>query len=150
MKNCRIRLARIFHELLLRDCGDGCATGQPQGVGSEAYLNGTSQEPTLEDARKDGQIRGRSKPFMKYPGENPQQSPLPLQFLFFVSWCTWWCKLTDGNQVEITKGAQVEDKLTIRLSAWFPAGTVASFPPTDPQGVAGAQEKPLLLPLLPG
>jgi hypothetical protein len=29
-----------------------------QGVGSEAYLNGTSQEPTPEDARKDGHIRG--------------------------------------------------------------------------------------------
>jgi hypothetical protein len=35
--------------------------GQPQGVGSEAYLNGTSQEPTPEDARKDIHIRGRSK-----------------------------------------------------------------------------------------
>ena len=43
--------------------------GQPQGVGPEAYLNGTSQgEPVLseaegtpEDARKDGHIRGRSK-----------------------------------------------------------------------------------------
>jgi hypothetical protein len=34
---------------------------QPQGVGSEAYLNGTSQGLTLEDARKDGHIRGRSK-----------------------------------------------------------------------------------------
>ena len=32
-----------------------------QGVGFEAYLNGTSQEPTPEDARKDGHIRGRSK-----------------------------------------------------------------------------------------
>ena len=42
--------------------------GQPQGVGSEAYLNGTSQGPTLEDARKDGHIRGRSRSFMKYPG----------------------------------------------------------------------------------
>jgi hypothetical protein len=42
--------------------------GQPQGVGSEAYLDGTSQEPTPEDARKDGHIRGRSKRFMKYPG----------------------------------------------------------------------------------
>jgi len=42
--------------------------GQPQGVGSEAYLNGTSQGPTPEDARKDGQIGGRSKSFMKYPG----------------------------------------------------------------------------------
>ena len=35
--------------------------GQPQGVGSEAYLNSTSQGPTPEDARKDGHIRGRSK-----------------------------------------------------------------------------------------
>jgi hypothetical protein len=61
-------LARMFHELMSRDCEDGCATGQPQGVGSEAYLNGTSQGPTPEDARKDGQIRGRSKRFMEYPG----------------------------------------------------------------------------------
>jgi len=42
--------------------------GQPQGVGSEAYLNGTSQGPTPEDARKDGRIRGRSRRFMKHPG----------------------------------------------------------------------------------
>ena len=61
-------LARMFHELLSRDHEDGRATWQPQGVGSEAYLNGTSQEPTLKDARKDGHIRGRSKSFMKYPG----------------------------------------------------------------------------------
>jgi len=61
-------LARIFHELLSRDHEDGCATWQPQGVGSEAYLNGTSQGPTPEDAGKDGHIRGRSKLFMKYPG----------------------------------------------------------------------------------
>ena len=54
-------LARIFHELLSREREDGRATWQSQGVGSEAYLNGTSQGPTLEDARKDGQIRGRSK-----------------------------------------------------------------------------------------
>ncbi len=54
-------LARIFYELLSRDREDGRATGKPQGVGSEAYLNGTSQEPTPEDARKDGHIRGRSK-----------------------------------------------------------------------------------------
>jgi len=54
-------LARIFHELLSRDREDGRATGQPQGFGSEAYLNGTSQGPTPEDARKDGHIRGRSK-----------------------------------------------------------------------------------------
>ena len=34
---------------------------QPQGVGPEAYLIGTSQGPTSEDVRKDGHIRGRSK-----------------------------------------------------------------------------------------
>jgi len=39
-----------------------------QGVGPEAYLNGTSQGPTPEDARKDDHIRGRSKLVMKYPG----------------------------------------------------------------------------------
>jgi hypothetical protein len=56
-----LSLARIFHELLSRDHEDGCATWQPQGVGSEAYLSGTSQGPTPEDARKDDHIRGRSK-----------------------------------------------------------------------------------------
>jgi hypothetical protein len=54
-------IARIFYELLSRDHEDGRATWQPQGVGSEAYLDGTSQGPTPEDARKDGRIRGRSK-----------------------------------------------------------------------------------------
>jgi hypothetical protein len=38
------------------------------GIGSEAYLNGTSQEPTTEDAREDGHIQGRSKQFMKHSG----------------------------------------------------------------------------------
>ncbi|MBW2721744.1 MAG: hypothetical protein JRC67_05910 [Deltaproteobacteria bacterium] len=47
---CQKPLARIFR-----------ATWQPQGVGSEAYQNGTSQGPTPEDARKDGHIRGRSR-----------------------------------------------------------------------------------------
>ena len=61
-------LARIFHELLSRDRGDGRATWEQQGVGSEAYLNGTSQEPTSEDPRKNGHIRGRSRCFMKCPG----------------------------------------------------------------------------------
>ena len=61
-------LARIFHELLWRDHKDGRATGHPQGVGPEAYLNGTSQGSTPEDARKDGHIRDRSKQCMKYPG----------------------------------------------------------------------------------
>ncbi len=63
-------LARMFHELMSRDREDGRATGQPQGVGSEAYLNGTSQDPTSEDARKDGHIRGRSSHLVKYPGSS--------------------------------------------------------------------------------
>ena len=58
----------MFYELLSRDRGEGCATGQPQGVGSEAYLNSTSQDPTPEDARKDNLIRGRSRRLVKYPG----------------------------------------------------------------------------------
>ncbi|MDH3962905.1 MAG: hypothetical protein OEV25_05760 [Deltaproteobacteria bacterium] len=38
-KSIRLQLlTRIFHELLSRDREDGRATGQPQGVGSEAYL----------------------------------------------------------------------------------------------------------------
>jgi hypothetical protein len=65
VETCRdsliMKAARIFHELLSRDHEDGRATWQPQGVGSEAYLNGTSQGPTPEDARKDIHIRGRSK-----------------------------------------------------------------------------------------
>ena len=54
-------LAWIFHELLSRGREDRRATWQPQGVGSEVYLNGTSQEPKPEDTRKDGHIRGRSR-----------------------------------------------------------------------------------------
>ena len=61
----------MFHELPSRDREDERATGQPQGVGSEAYLNGTSQGPTPEDARKDGHIRGLSRLFMKHPGLIP-------------------------------------------------------------------------------
>ncbi len=66
-KNHR-RLARISHEWLSRDRGDGRATGKPQGVGPEAYLSSTLQGPTPEDARKGGHIRGRSRRFVKYPG----------------------------------------------------------------------------------
>ena len=59
-------LARIFDELLSRDREVGRATWKLvpryRGIGSEAYLNGTSQGPIPEDARKDGHIiRGRSK-----------------------------------------------------------------------------------------
>jgi len=56
-----ILLALIFHELLSRDHEDGRATGQPQGAGLEAYLNGTSQGAAPEDARKNEHIRGRSR-----------------------------------------------------------------------------------------
>jgi hypothetical protein len=58
----------MFYELVSRDHEDGRATGQPQGVGLEAYLNSTSQGPTPEDARKDDHIRGRSKRFIKQSG----------------------------------------------------------------------------------
>ena len=67
-KRGRNSLARIFHELMSRDREDGHDTGQAQGFASEAYLNSTSQGAKLEDARKDGHIRGRSRPFTKYPG----------------------------------------------------------------------------------
>jgi hypothetical protein len=41
----------MFYELVSRDHEDGRASGQPsRGIGPEAYLNGTSQGPTREDA----------------------------------------------------------------------------------------------------
>jgi len=43
----------MSHELMWRDHEDERATGQPQDIGSEAYLNGTSQEPISEDAQKE-------------------------------------------------------------------------------------------------
>ena len=58
----------MFDELLSPDHEDGSGTGQPQDVGPEAYLKGTSQGTTLEDAWKDDHIRGRSKRFIKHPG----------------------------------------------------------------------------------
>jgi len=42
-------IARIFHELQSRDREDGRVTGQPQELGSEAYLNSTSQGSRSED-----------------------------------------------------------------------------------------------------
>jgi hypothetical protein len=45
------RVARIVHETASRDPGDGPASGQPQGLGSEAYLFSTSQGSRPEDAR---------------------------------------------------------------------------------------------------
>jgi len=43
----------MFHELMSRDHEDERATGQPQGISSEAYLSGTSQEPIPEDAQEE-------------------------------------------------------------------------------------------------
>jgi hypothetical protein len=37
-----LHLTRIFHELTSRDSEDALATGQPQELGPEAYLNSTS------------------------------------------------------------------------------------------------------------
>jgi hypothetical protein len=55
--------------MLSREHEDGCAIWQPQGVGSEAYLNGTSLGPTPEDARKDGHIiRARCAPLSPASG----------------------------------------------------------------------------------
>jgi hypothetical protein len=56
-----VRRAWMFYELESRDREDERATWQPEGFGPEAYLNGTSQGPTPEDARKDVHIRGRSR-----------------------------------------------------------------------------------------
>ncbi len=55
-----VHLARIIHELVLRDCEDGRTTGQPQGLESEAYLNSTSQGSRPEDAWKGVHIHSRS------------------------------------------------------------------------------------------
>jgi hypothetical protein len=60
--------ARIFHELTSRDSEDAFATGQPQELGPEAYLNSTSQGLRSEDAREEAHIRCRSRSFMEYAG----------------------------------------------------------------------------------
>ena len=59
------QLARIFHELLSRDHEDGRATWQLvpryRGIGSEAYLNGTSQgEPVLSLSKEHPRTPGRT------------------------------------------------------------------------------------------
>ena len=57
-----------MHELVSRDREDGLATGQPQGLASEAYLGSTSQGVGPEDAGKDTHLRGRSSQLVHYPG----------------------------------------------------------------------------------
>jgi hypothetical protein len=64
-----LALARLFRKLQSRNREDGCATGQPQGVGPEAYLKGTSQGAAPEDARKYGHIiRARCAPLSPASG----------------------------------------------------------------------------------
>jgi hypothetical protein len=46
------------HASKARRAGHRVTVPRYRGIGSESYLNGTSQEPTPEDARKDGHIRG--------------------------------------------------------------------------------------------
>jgi hypothetical protein len=62
-------LARILYELTLRDSGDALATGQPQELKSEAYLNSTSQGLRSEDAGgEDHIIRARCAPLSPASG----------------------------------------------------------------------------------
>ncbi|MDH3963944.1 MAG: hypothetical protein OEV25_11080 [Deltaproteobacteria bacterium] len=58
----------MFRDFVSRDREDERATGQPQGLESEAYLNSTSQGLSPEDARKDGHIQGRSSRITKHSG----------------------------------------------------------------------------------
>jgi len=74
---CAEILARIMHETPSRDRGDGRATGQPQGLGSEAYLFRTPQGSRPEDAREDGQIPGRSRWLVHNAGQGRSFGILP-------------------------------------------------------------------------
>ena len=59
----------MIHEFVSRDREDDLATGQPQGLGAEAYLNGTSQGSRSEDAPKEGHIiRARYAPLSPASG----------------------------------------------------------------------------------
>jgi hypothetical protein len=76
-------LAQIFHESASRDREDGRATGQPQGVESEAYLNSTSQVSSSEDAWKDDHIiRARCAPLSPASGFPVSRSQQPIHELF--------------------------------------------------------------------
>ncbi|MDH3964578.1 MAG: hypothetical protein OEV25_14305 [Deltaproteobacteria bacterium] len=47
--------------MVSRDRGGGCAIGQPQGIGSEAYLNSTSQgPPVLSPSKEHPRTPGRT------------------------------------------------------------------------------------------
>ncbi len=65
-----------------RDREDGLATGQPQGVESEAYLNSTSQVSSPEDAREDDHIiRARCAPLSPASGFPVSRSQQPIHEL---------------------------------------------------------------------
>jgi hypothetical protein len=90
-------LARMFYESLSRDREDEHATWQPQGVGSEAYLNGTSLEPAPEDARKNGHIvRARCAPLSPASG-------------FPVSWSQQVIHKTSGLNTYTLRGARTRE-----------------------------------------
>ena len=55
----------MFHELVWRDREDLRAH---RATATSRILNITSQGSILEDAREDGHIRTRSRPFMKHGG----------------------------------------------------------------------------------
>jgi hypothetical protein len=42
-------LASMFHELALRDRGNGCAARKSQGLGPEAYFKEVGTKPALPD-----------------------------------------------------------------------------------------------------
>ena len=59
-----------------------------RGIGFEAYLNGTSQGPTPEDARKDGHIiRARCAPLSPASGFPVSWSQ---QVIHEISWFAHW------------------------------------------------------------
>ena len=81
-------LARIFHELTSRDREDGCATRSAgacaacraipryRGIGSEAYLNGTSQgEPVLSLSKEHPRTPGRTA--MSAVAVTPRRDEIP-------------------------------------------------------------------------
>ncbi len=72
----------MFHRSTWRDREDGCATGKPQGVGSEAYLKSTSQVSSSEDAREDDHIiRARCAPLSPASGFPVSRSQQPIHEL---------------------------------------------------------------------
>ena len=92
--------------------------GQPQGVGSEAYLNGTSQGPTPEDARKDDHIiRARYAPLSPASG-------------FPVSWSQQVIHEISGLTilpVNASTWKNFSTRFPVWVSLWLPARTKRSL-----------------------